>query len=128
MVLFLTILSGCTRNKIDLLFSESMEDYGTFEPATYLTSYSDFTDLNYPITVDASIFSDHILFTYTFLNANIGSDLFTYHSYEISDRVLTISIEETQSVSSPSFGNYVMIFSIALELYEQVDEVTVELI
>jgi hypothetical protein len=126
LVLSLFILSGCTKKQIDLLYSESVDNFDTFEPVTYITSFSDYTDTNYPIEVEAEFFNDNMLYTYTFLNANIGKDLFELKAYNIDNGILTLTIEDANSLASPAFGTYVMIFSIDLDIYNETTDILIE--
>ncbi|QWB95261.1 hypothetical protein KHQ89_04625 [Mycoplasmatota bacterium] len=42
LLLTIFLLSGCTKNKIELLYSESVENFDTFEPVSVITSFSDY--------------------------------------------------------------------------------------
>lgn len=128
LLLTIFLLSGCTKNKIELLYSESVENFDTFEPVSVITSFSDYTDTNYPVEVDAEFFNDHMLYTYTFLNANIGSNLFSYKSYTLNDDILTLQIKDSKNEASPAFGTYVMIFSIDLDIYNDSSKIEIEFV
>ena len=118
------------QGKITLLYSRSYVNFHDFDQAILLIdNYSDYVDSGYPLELDESYFDDYILYTFSFTNANLGTNIYVLDQYSVDeDNQLLIEFIHTEEMIlvMPAFGQYAMIFSIDRALYDSVDGVSVE--
>lgn len=116
------------QGKITLLYSRSYVNFHDFEQAILLIdNYSDYLDSGYPLELDESYFDDYILYTFSFTNANLGTNIYVLDKYSIDeDNQLLIEFihTEEENLVLPAFGQYAMIFAIERSLYDSVDGVS----
>lgn len=121
-------VSGNLNEMVSLLYSNSNQ---FDEVIPFIDNYSDYLESNYSLDLDETFFEDHILVSYTFMNENIGSNLYVLEGSFISeenDLLIQYAHNEEANNMYPSTGEYVIIFAVDRILYDIVDDVMVELI
>lgn len=131
--LFICLCVGCIDqnnypNNIDLLYSKSYENFNDFdEPIEVIDTYDDYISSGYPLGLEKDYFNDKLLYTYTFYHYVMGSDIFLYHSDEITDDILFIYYEINIDVEVlDAEGSYALIFGIDKDLFHSVVDVQVK--
>ncbi|MCK9271437.1 MAG: hypothetical protein RBQ64_02400 [Candidatus Izemoplasmatales bacterium] len=115
-------------DEIYLLYSGSYLNFHDFvEPITWVTSYNEYLESDYSFELDERFFDDYSLYTYTFVNSNLGKDIFLYDDYLLIDNSLIITCNTDEGSVSPAFGEYAIVFAIPKELLNQDIEVFVSL-
>lgn len=121
------LLSSCSKYEdVELLYSNTFYTSEDFSPDQVVTTFSQYTDTNYPIEVDAEFFNDYVLYTYSFMNNETGKDLFDLEDYEISNNHLILTLKETKNEGEPAFTTYIFIFAIKKDIYNEVDAIDIE--
>lgn len=119
-----------TEQKVKLLYSRSYSNTHDFEePITLIESYAQYLESGYPLDLDESFFNDYVLYTYSFINANLGTNIYILDDYQLLEsNILQINYKHNEGtiIVSPAFGPYAMIFEIEKSLYQSVDNVVVE--
>lgn len=125
-ILLVLILSSCSSyDDIELLYSNTFFTSEDFSPDQVVTSFSQYTDTNYPIELDAEFFNDYVLYTYSFMNNETGKDLFKLTDDDIIDNTLTLTLEETKNEGEAAFATYIFIFAIKKDIYNEVDAIEI---
>ncbi len=114
---------------VNLIYSGDTSSYGVVTSAVeMIDSYRSYQTSNYELGLEASFFENYILYTYGFLNMNIGQDIFLYHDYDIFSNMLILNCYENEDIIvSPAFGGYVLVFAISKDIYEQVNNIKIDL-
>lgn len=127
---------SCSQNnhqedQIELLYSRSYENVHDFdEPVIYIDNYNDYLESGYPLDIDATFFETKILYTYAFVNPNLGTNIFIYDDFDIDElnNLFINCVPRGGTINvSPAFGPYAMIFAIDIELYDSVNQVYVNI-
>ncbi len=91
----------------------------------FIENYDDYLLYGYNLELEESFFEDNILYTYSFLNNNIGSGLYKLYSFELIDNALNLELKETMVSSSPAFGGHTLVFSIEKDYFKLVEKINV---
>lgn len=113
---------------IKLLYSSSYENFNDFdEPILLILNYDDYVLSGYALSLEEAFFDDYILYTYAFYHNVLGTNIFLYKQYEMTEaNILNIFYEMDESVIvSEAFGMYAMIFQIEKQLYQNAESIHV---
>lgn len=131
--IFVYFLVGCVElnenpDDISLLYSRSFENFNDFEqPILVVDHYDSYLSSGYPLDLDEDFFNNRILYTYSFEHYCMGTNIFLFNSYEITDDgILVIYYEiDNDILVLDAEGMYAMIFEIDKDLYHSVDSLEV---
>lgn len=108
---------------VKLLYSgSSISTNGSKE---FIDNYEDYLFYGYNLELEESFFENNILYTYSFLNNNIGSELYKLYSFSIVNKTLNIELKENMIASSPAFGGHTLVFSIEKDYFKLVENINV---
>lgn len=129
-ILSLFMVSSCVNKKpktetenVELLFSGSSFSSNGFKEK--INTYEEYLLYEYNLELDETFFETYFLYTFGFLNSNIGSLLYKLYSYEIQNNVLNITLKENIILSSPAFGGYSLVFAIKKSYFELVEDINI---
>lgn len=130
LILLSLLLVGCkskNNEEVKLLYSSSKSTINAKKEI--IDNYDDYIHYNYPLDLKKSFFKNNILYTYSFLSPNRGSNLYLLSSYKLLDKALYINIEDNNNIiSSPAISGYVLIFSIDKSYYQKIDKIIVNVL
>lgn len=108
---------------VKLLYSgSSISTNGSKE---FIETYDDYLYYEYQLELEESFFENNILYTYSFLNNNIGSGLYKLYSFELIDSILNLELKETMVLSSPAFGGHTLVFSLEKDYFKLVEKINI---
>ncbi len=128
-LLFIIILMSSCSDKpiIELIYSASSSERTTETlPVSWIKTYDAYVNLGFDYGLDETFFDDNQLYVYTFMNNNLGTDIYSFKDYQVIDDKLLLDCYETpDKLVMTAFGTYTMVFSIPKTLVSNTLEVYV---
>lgn len=133
LLIFMYLLVGCVElnenpDDISLLYSRSFDNFNDFEqPILVIDNYDSYLSSGYPLDLDENFFNNRILYTYSFEHYCMGTNIFLFNSYKITDDGILVIYYETDNdiLVLDAEGMYAMIFEIDKDLYHSADSLEV---
>ncbi len=115
---------GQATSDILLLHSSSS---GIDETITWIDDQSTYDTFGYPFELEDTFFNQYSLYTYVFMNNNLGTDIYAFTAYDIYGETLYLQCNEHSELVLDAFGNYTMVFAIPRTIVNEIEDVSVSL-
>lgn len=111
---------------VELLYSSSFS-LQKKQITTFIFDYESYLETNYELGLEEDFFNDYLLYSYYFINNNLGTNIYRLHSYAIINNDLIIQCSTNRKIIVlPAFGPYLMVFKIKKVFYESIDNILIK--
>lgn len=122
------VTTSSQHHDVMMLYSGSYVNYHEFDVAVEtIITYDDYENALYPYPLNQQFFDQYMLYTYSFMYSNLGKNIFNYQGLSMTDNVLTLYCPMKEGIISPAFGSYGIVFAIKKEMYEEVNQIELDL-